>query len=29
MTFDEVGLQADQEFELSRDPNGELEYPIK
>lgn len=29
MTFDDVGAQADQEFELERDSNGVIEYSTK
>lgn len=29
MTFDDCQLKADQEFELHRNPNGELEYSTK
>lgn len=29
MTFDDVSAQADQEFELERDPNGVIEYSTK
>lgn len=29
MTFDDTALKADQDIELTRDPNGQLEYPIK
>lgn len=29
MTFDEAATKADQEIELTRDPTGQLEYPIK
>ncbi|GAB1598298.1 PITH domain-containing protein 1-like [Argonauta hians] len=29
MTFDDINAEADQEFELNPDPNGELQYPTK
>ena len=29
MNFDDVNTEADQEFEVMRDPNGTLEYIIK
>lgn len=29
MTFDDVGMVADQEFELQPDPTGTLEYTTK
>ncbi len=29
MNFDDVNVEADQEFELMRDTNGSLEYTIK
>lgn len=29
MTFDDVKAEADQEFELSKDTQGTLEYPTK
>lgn len=29
MSFDEATLKADEEFELTLDPNGQLEYPTK
>ena len=29
MTFEDVQLKADQEFELQKDPNGTIEYPTK
>lgn len=29
MTFDDVGMAADQEFELHPDPSGTLEYTTK
>lgn len=29
MTFDDARVEADQEFELHRDPTGCLEYPTK
>lgn len=29
MTFDDVGLQADQEFDISKDINGTIEYSTK
>lgn len=29
MTFDDVSLKPDQEFELTKDATGEVEYPTK
>ena len=29
MNFDDVNIEADQEFEIMRDTNGTLEYTIK
>lgn len=29
MGFDELSLEADQVIQLSKDPNGEVEYPVK
>lgn len=29
MSFDDASSKADEEFDLTRNPNGELEYPIK
>lgn len=29
MTFDDIKCEADQEFELIRDTNGTIDYPIK
>lgn len=29
MTFDGATVKADEEFELERNPTGDLEYPIK
>lgn len=29
MSFDDVNSKADEEFELTQDPNGLVEYPIK
>lgn len=29
MGFDDTSLTADQEFELQRDPNGDVEYGVK
>ncbi len=29
MTFDDVGAEADQEFEVSPDPTGIIEYATK
>lgn len=29
MSFDDVGMEADQEFEIMQDNTGTLEYPLK
>lgn len=29
MTFDDTRIKPDQEFDLTRDPNGQFEYPTK
>lgn len=29
MSFDDAASKADEELDLARNPNGELEYPIK
>lgn len=29
MGFDELGSEADQVIQLSKDPNGEVEYQVK
>lgn len=29
MSFDDTAVAPDQEFELARDENGSLEYPVK
>lgn len=29
MSFDDVSLEADQEFEIMQDNTGTLEYPLK
>lgn len=29
MSFDDTSVKADQAIELTRDPSGQLEYPIK
>lgn len=29
MTFDDAAMKPDEEFELEKNPTGEIEYPLK